>query len=60
MKKIILAVIAVALLGLGAAACSDEFRNSPEQKAFRAFVEKCKADPTTPDCVAWKEKSGPN
>lgn len=55
MNKVILAV-AVALGAMTLAACSD-FNNSPEQKAFKAFVEKCKKDPSTADCKAWKEST---
>lgn len=53
MNKVILAV-AVALGAMTLAACSD-FINSPEQKAFKAFVEKCKKDPSTADCKEWEE-----
>jgi hypothetical protein len=50
MKKLALALVVLA----GLAACSQEFKDSPEQKAFKAFVEKCKADPSTPACVEYE------
>jgi len=58
MKKFLLALSV--LLAVGGLAACDQFSNSPEQQAFKAFVAKCKADPSTADCKAWKDKSGPN
>ena len=53
MKKTILATMAVfAIVGL--AGC-DYYLDSAEQKAFKEFVAKCKKDPTTEDCKAWRE-----
>ena len=50
MKKF--ALILVAALSL--VAC-DKFTNSPEQQAFRKFLDKCSANPTTPACVDYAE-----
>lgn len=44
--------LVIGLVGLSA--CTDEFNNSPEQKQFRAFVEKCKAKPELADCKAFE------
>jgi hypothetical protein len=55
MNKLILAV-AVVMGAVALTACSG-FNDSPEQKAFKAFVEKCKKDPSTADCKAWKENN---
>jgi len=57
MNKIILAIVVT--LGIVTISGCDYF-SSPEQKAFAKFVAKCKADPSTADCKAWKEKSGPS
>jgi hypothetical protein len=54
MKKVALALVLLA----GLAACSQEFKESPEQKAFQAFLAKCKANPTTADCVEYAKPQG--
>lgn len=51
MKRFMI-VSAVAVSAFAFAACSD-FRESDEFKSFKAFVAKCKADPSTEDCKAW-------
>jgi hypothetical protein len=56
MKKVMLLLTIVSAFGL--AACSDNFTNSPEQKAFQAFLAKCKANPSTPDCVEFAKPQG--
>jgi hypothetical protein len=57
MKKVALA-LAVMIGAVSLAGC--DYFGSPEQKAFKAFVEKCKKDPSTADCKAWEEsKSAP-
>jgi hypothetical protein len=60
MKKSLLAMVVVAF-ALGA--CS-KFQDSPEQVQFRAFLEHCKAAPTTAECKAYadlkKDAGGPN
>jgi hypothetical protein len=55
MNKVILALV-VAVGAMSLTACGG-FSDSPEQKAFKAFVEKCKKDPSTADCKAWKEST---
>ena len=57
MKKIVLA----ALVAVAALSGCDYF-NSPEKKAFDQFLAHCRAQPTSADCVAWKDsqKGGPN
>lgn len=52
MKKVILASM-VALGVVTLTAC--DYFGSEEQKAFKAFVEKCRKDSSTADCKAWEE-----
>jgi hypothetical protein len=52
MKKSLVTALAAVAVVAGLAAC-DNFQNSPERKAFEAFVAKCKATPSTPDCVEY-------
>lgn len=56
MNKFILS-LAVVMGAVALTACGGGFSDSPEQKAFKAFVEKCKKDPSTADCKAWKENN---
>ncbi len=53
MKKTAFLAMILAV-GVAVSGC-DAFRDSPEQKAFKAFVAKCKADPTTAACKEWEE-----
>jgi hypothetical protein len=53
MKKLALALAMIA----GLSACGGYF-DSPERKAFEAFVAKCKANPSTPDCVEYLKPQG--
>jgi hypothetical protein len=50
MKKFAFILIAaISLVGC------DNFTNSPEQKAFRKFLEDCKAKPTSAACVEYAQ-----
>lgn len=53
MKKSLFVVMMLAA-GVAITGC-DAFRDSPEQKAFKEFVAKCKKDPSTAACKEWEE-----
>lgn len=52
MKKIVLTMSAL-LIAVSVAGC--DYLDSPERKAFKEFVAKCKKDPSTADCKAWED-----
>lgn len=51
-------MLMLAVVGVFGLTACEGFNESPEQKAFHAFLAKCKANPSTPDCVEYAKPQG--